>query len=90
MEEVTLTVQWEDPPEKDSWLQRLAPLMERPGAWAKIAEGPYDKVSRMGWALRHKYKIPPGEWEFEVSTVEKGVGQVHARYLGEGNTDDHD
>jgi hypothetical protein len=82
MTAVDWTIEWEDPPTKDTWMDRLGPLMEHPERYAKVAEGPYEIISRTGWALRHKYKIPAGQWDFRVSK-HGDRGQIHAAYLGE-------
>ena len=65
------------------WVQRLAPLMDYPGDWARIASGPYRNMVRRAWLLnKRKLKMPEGEWEFASRKAEEGVGHLYARYIG--------
>jgi hypothetical protein len=53
------------------WIDRLKPVMELPGQWCMVAEGPYGNISRKAWLLKkvnedgtqHVVK-PEGVWEF--------------------------
>ena len=77
---------WEEPPPRERkgghprvWLERLAPLVERPGEWARILDAETAKrATSTATNLRlGKVKVPPGEWEFAAR------GQrVYARFLG--------
>jgi hypothetical protein len=76
---------WEDPPLRESyrppgkWPQRLAPLVEHPGRWARVYEAPSAKTAYSTTANLKSgaYKIPPGRWEFKT----RGA-RVYAQYLG--------
>lgn len=80
-------VVWEDPPEEKAgtgvWHERLAPLMARPGVWARIAERPQPSTARtVASNLRKRMvRVPEGDWEF-VSRQVDGTAYVYARYLG--------
>lgn len=80
--------QWEEPTrtKKTSgmWMERLTPLMERPGAWARAAtlRNQSSAGSAAHWLNRRLIKIPPGRWEFVSRTITQGEYAVFARYLG--------
>ena len=78
-------VVWEEPPlprTKGIWLERLAPLVEHPGEWARVHETS-SQIARntAGNLTRGVLMTPPGQWEFAARTVD-GKGRVYARYLG--------
>lgn len=97
------TLVWEDPPErpqraeggppnKGIWVQRLAPLKERPGQWARVYYGPYGTASGSASGLRRgKFHgiNTPGEqyWEFESrkDPINTDRGSMYARYVGPTN-----
>jgi hypothetical protein len=81
---------WTDPPDRSGrrtrtgiWLERLGPVMEREGTWARVYRCPTkDAASSMVSNLRSgRSKPPPGKWEFEHDDE----GFVYARYLGDGD-----
>lgn len=84
MEEIV----WEDPPapkrgHNGMWVERLAPLVERPGEWARV-KGPTSESNARATANNlkdRKIKIPDGKWEVVARHVD-GKGYVWARYLG--------
>lgn len=72
------------PPRPETWKDRLAPFLERPGEWGRLA-GDYDRRIVSDLRLRHR-PIPPGEWEFECRPASnESSRRIHiwARYLGE-------
>lgn len=76
---------WEDPggenshPAPSIWQRRLAPVMERPGEWARVHEFTINETARStAHALRTgKLRVPDGKWEFQ----HRGP-RVYARYVG--------
>lgn len=55
------------------WIDRLTPVMDLPGRWCKIANGPYGNISRKSWLLKKKNEDgtehvvkPEGVWDFAV------------------------
>lgn len=81
---------WEEPKpitprHGNVWLERLLPLMEHPGRWARAGE-----VNRSSaWAVARQLttgikRRPPGRWEFAArgSDDNPARGYVYARYLG--------
>jgi hypothetical protein len=101
---------WEDPPNtrpfgdrrykpRTVWIERLSPLLERPGTWARVLEcpnvhsagGAAGQIRRASRGVRANIVIPAGRWEATARTVtENGTKHfyVYARYLGADN--DHD
>lgn len=80
-----LTVLWKDPPRQGQgvWLERLKPLMRRPGQWALVYE---TKSARTAHNVRsdlkaRRYRMPDGVWEFKARKTAEG-GEVYARYVG--------
>jgi hypothetical protein len=76
---------WEDPPEGHAgrWVRRLEPLMERPGAWAKVIEQPGRHLGNVATQLRaRKFRVPPGSWEFKSRRTGPETTALYARYLG--------
>lgn len=85
---------WEEPPEASSpikgseWVDRLKPLMDKPGEWARVAE--FDRpnyASGLATRLRRRpHWRPEGQWEFRGSTDSKaGTSRMYARYIGPDN-----
>jgi hypothetical protein len=81
---------WEEPAQistrrAQKWSERLAPLMEQPGRWARVGN-----VSRSSaWAVARQLATgtkprPPGRWEFAArgSKEDATRGLIYARYLG--------
>jgi hypothetical protein len=83
---VTFTVERKEPPEQTGgrgvWKLRLSPLLEDPGTWYKVAEGPTVKIERMKYSLAEgRYKAPDGVWEYDLHR--KGAtAELYARYVG--------
>ena len=81
-------VVWEDPPEPrfgghPAWRERLAPLIERPGEWARVLKTPNAQTARSQasrLSLKKRGSLP-GQWEF-VTRTKDGMAFVYARYLG--------
>lgn len=79
-------VDWADPPNpsgRPSLQDRLLPLMEQPGRWARLGEFSASYAS----VLSHKqelYSIPDGRWEFtgRRESCPPGRAILYARYLG--------
>ena len=73
-----MDVVWEKP-SFGPWFDRLEPVMERPGKWARVYEAPTPQTANTtASGLRSgRFKIPDGEFEFKYD----GIG-VYARYLG--------
>jgi hypothetical protein len=58
-------------------MDRLTPLMERPGEWAMVHRAS-TRAATAASALRNReYHYPPGKWEFRSSHRE-----LFARYIG--------
>ena len=91
-------ITWEEPPHLGSrsdtaertgkYVTLLAPLVERPGDWARIVT--YDKArtayAKAGAFKSGKFPLPPivsGEWEFIARTVNRSTREyaVFARYV---------
>jgi hypothetical protein len=78
---------WEEPPgthyhKVPSWESTLAPLMERPGDWARVRElTPNSASTTVGHLHHRRLNYPAGRWEF-TSRVRDGRGYIYARYLG--------
>lgn len=82
---------WEDPPTASRsgvsvWPDRLAPLMDNPGEWARFDMGSGNTASTAASRLRDgTHKLPEGttpeEWEFTSRRHEDG-SSVYARYVG--------
>lgn len=82
---------WEDPPESrqgrapTSWAERLAPIMERPGEWARVQDFSYSSAWQVVSHLRKGLKpVPPGRWEFAARKNQDDPKRayIYARYLG--------
>lgn len=82
---------WEDPVEMNPrptsipWKERLGPLMEHPGQWARIHEVSRSSAWQVAGHLRKGIKpTPAGRWEFaaRVNPRDTRRGYVYARYLG--------
>jgi hypothetical protein len=79
---------WEDPPgarrpsEHGRWVRALAPLIEHPGQWAKVATYVGKTAHVHVTRLRHGRAVaPPGRWEFTSRIIGDGSA-IYARYLG--------
>jgi len=79
-----LTVLWEDPISMGPgvWIERLEPLMKRPGKWAMVYEA---NTARTAYNIRtelvnRRYRIPDGVWEFKARKAKTG-GKVYARFI---------
>lgn len=89
---------WEDPPERSAqrpgiWVERLTPLLEHPGRWAKVKEVPSMgagtqtvlRLRGIGKRGLDAAKLPPGRWEFRAaraSALASTRAYIYARYLG--------
>ena len=81
---------WETPPEVPPrngilWTERLAPVMERPGEWARVHELGHSSAWQIVSQLRRGVKpSPPGRWEFVARSNKDDTSRafVYARYLG--------
>lgn len=86
---------WETPPPKssrnsqsDTWVDRLSPLVEKPGEWARVWEGAVSTARSYTTSLRsRKFPIPnPGDsWSFVSRSLDtdKTRGRLYACYVGE-------
>jgi len=80
---------WEDPSpasrQRVPWVDKLVPLLDHPGRWARI-----HSVSRpSAWTIVAQLRAgqrarPPGRWEFVArgDRDDRRRGHVYARYLG--------
>lgn len=81
---------WADPEDvkprsRTLWRDRLLPVMERPGQWARVWEMSHGSAWQVTAQLRRGIKpTPPGRWEFatRTSTDDSSKAYVYARYLG--------
>lgn len=79
---------WEDPGPSASglgqWVERLQPLVEAPGRWARVKEFKSQGAasSTMSQLKRRQRQMPPGEWEFVTRGLPDGRGALYARYIG--------
>lgn len=82
-------VVWEDPPPerpggRGKWTERLHPLTQRPGAWARVQD--YTEYSSATAARGNlgtgRIRTPAGRWEFAARRNPTGGGSLYARYLG--------
>ncbi len=76
-------VVWEDLPPKSRhkgvWTERLAPVMDRPGQWARVAlySGSGQAASVVSSLNKRAVKVPTGKWEFAARRK-----AVYAKYVG--------
>lgn len=74
-------VRWEEPDRspgdgRNAWPSRLAPLRERPGSWAVVAE---DVAASTGGRLKKDYP----EYEFTNRGIRNNRAEkLYARYVG--------
>lgn len=85
---MTEDIIWENPPERRTqptvWPQRLEPLKQKPGQWARIKTGSPASMYSMAGNLRNgQVKVPSGRWEFRSHKINENTGGLWARYLGE-------
>lgn len=82
---------WEDPPMPNTgpkgtpvWVERLSPLRDHPGKWARIADGKKrSAANNISHRLQKRMtKIPSGSWEFVYRGQPDETYAVYARYLG--------
>ena len=83
---------WQGPDEglsrgqRGYWVETLAPLVERPGEWARIAEKKTPQQARTvaaNFRLRAiRIPRPDDTWQFVSRTRKKGHSYIYARYLG--------
>lgn len=79
---------FEDPPEVEhrAWRDRLAPLVERPGEWARVHMAFTQRsASESVYRLRTRQAtVPdaPGSWEFRWARLD-GDWWVYARYTAD-------
>ncbi len=73
---------WQEPP-KTAWQERLEPVLEKPGKWARVQEtSTVEYAHNLAWKLRNRVlNVPEGEWGFKSGKYKDG-GAVWARYLG--------
>lgn len=69
------------------WAERLAPLVDNPGKWARIFEGSETQIRSVSAALKsRRYTIPNPDdvWDFRSrkDPERDGFGYVYGRYLG--------
>lgn len=80
---------WEKPPSqqrqrKGVWVERLQPLMENPGEWARVYEGSLGTARSTSNSLRSgKTQIPDGDWEFVSRKIDDDTGGIWAVYWGD-------
>ena len=63
-----------------AWVERLRPLMKRPGEWAMV--GSHHCTAAASLKIG-RYAVPEGRWEF--TSRKNGVprrADIYARYLG--------
>lgn len=77
---------WEDPPTKSrygAWAERLAPLRERPGEWAKFGKANSSTVTNINRGRLSG--ITAGDYEARgVDQQRNGECTLYVRYLGKG------
>ena len=84
-----MTVIWEDPPEvtaDNSWVEKLRPLMERPGEWARFdgftcLEDARNTASDLLFA---RIRRPKGVWNFRTREV-RNQPVLYVRYVSPKN-----
>ena len=67
------------------WRDRLEPLMDRPGEWARVYEAALNsRGTIMGHMKHRRYVYPEGRWEFTTRTNPDDPTRyyLYARYLG--------
>lgn len=70
---------------RKSWPERLEPLKERPGEWARVFESTTLENARQyasGLKKPGRYALPEGRFEFRAGPLKNGKGGVYARYIG--------
>lgn len=80
---------WEEPspqvrgrPQAESpWVQRLRPLMENPGRWARVAERDAPLIGNVSTQVKGAIKHLGGRWE-HTTRRNSGRGRFYVRYLG--------
>lgn len=89
---MTFDVVFEDPPagaanRSHNKGDRLVPVRQRPGAWARVYTGSYESARSTASRLRRRPDLEPGQWEFVAARFEpEGVaaGGVWARFIPAG------
>lgn len=83
-----LAVRWEPTTRKGPppvWVERLRPLRERPGAWARVFVGGKASAYSVGNGIKHgKYRgLEPGQYEVSVRRLGEGGDEwgCWARYV---------
>ena len=80
---------WEDPPTTTRapshhgvWAERLAPLRDRPGEWAKV--GRVHSATALKIKRGQMLGIPAGEFEATLRDVDRteNKGTLYVRYVG--------
>jgi hypothetical protein len=83
----TAEIVWQDPPARNAgaagrerkWVTVLAPLLERPGQWARVLALPDPKrANGVAGSIKKAAGLEREQWQ----VVSRG-GEVYARYLGE-------
>jgi len=80
-------VEWRDPPDlrhrPGVWIDRLSPVMKRPGKWAMFWTcSTVEEAGVLSRQLRNRKRaIPPGKWLFTYGAADQG-GEVFAMYVG--------
>src|SRR5271167_2174418 len=81
-----MRIRWEVPPprrRKSAWRNRLAPLMRRPGDWARLRQypGPTNARSVLTLCVQPASRALGGRWEFTTRAVDAQYA-IYGRYLG--------
>jgi hypothetical protein len=77
-----IEIVWQDPPPKAStsvWAERLAPLRERPGEWARIREAQPAQISGLRQRLVRTAALKD-VFEFRSHKVSDTQAELYARF----------
>jgi hypothetical protein len=83
MSETEIEIVWREPPPKVSrskWADLLAPLKERPGAWAMIRTDTPERVSGLRTRLS-KTSAVKGQFELRAHKVSDQVAELYVRFM---------
>lgn len=78
-----IEIVWQDPPPKTTtsvWAERLAPLRERPGQWARIRESEPAKISGLRQRLARTVALKEA-FEFRTHRVSDTQAELYARFI---------
>lgn len=78
-----IEIVWQDPPPKapkpSLWADRLQPLQERPGQWAKIREDTPERITGLRSRLSQRVGLKD-LYEFQTARIGDTRAELYARF----------